>query len=268
MGDMGRRNAKDPGDGHSGAATLVPYLHKRHLGDQGGQSQEGVRAPMGRSASELAVDCGMPAAKARATPPSGVCFGKMWGTKGVDPARESGRANPSWRKRRCTCGGKRTFSLAGPVLKQLGNLNSAGMGKDKAAKVIGTRAITQYTTPRQSTRRLTLRVGKNEGDLPGSDTVEATRADLMNTIQGLHSALEQQVETIPPDVLPTMPLRWETDHFRYLGVMVAHTSQCRNQLNIESVISGLESSMRFWNSLPLSIMGRVASMPVYFAKFA
>ncbi|KAJ1193980.1 hypothetical protein NDU88_003275 [Pleurodeles waltl] len=83
---------------------------------------------------------------------------------------------------------------------QLGTLNSAEMRKDKATKAIGTRAITQYTTPRQSMQRLTLRACKNEDDPPVGDTLEPTRVDLMNAIQSLCSALDRDIKTVSIDL--------------------------------------------------------------------
>ena len=58
--------------------------------------------------------------------------------------------------------------------------------------------------------------------------------------------------------LPVLPIRWETESFKYLGVMVAQTPSKRLQYNIIKVLEKLGASVRFWNTLPLSVMGRVA----------
>ncbi|KAJ1088970.1 hypothetical protein NDU88_002124 [Pleurodeles waltl] len=74
------------------------------------------------------------------------------------------------------------------------------MGKDKAAKAVGTRAITQYTTPRQSTQRLALHAGENDDDPPGGKHSGAHKGGLDAHHSSLCSALEQQIETVSIDL--------------------------------------------------------------------
>ena len=59
----------------------------------------------------------------------------------------------------------------------------------------------------------------------------------------------------PTELLPQMSLRWETEKFQYLGMTVAHTNSGRQQYNIDRVIGGLMESVKFWNTLPLLLMG-------------
>lgn len=58
--------------------------------------------------------------------------------------------------------------------------------------------------------------------------------------------------------LPKLGLRWEMDHFWYLGVQVEHGDAKILQMNMNRVIEALRHSVEFWNTLPLSLLGRIA----------
>ena len=71
------------------------------------------------------------------------------------------------------------------------------MGKDKTPRLSQSNTITQYTTPRQQTHRIT-RQGDTGDTSP--DTQEPSRADLMEAIRGSREALETQIAGVSIEV--------------------------------------------------------------------
>lgn len=67
------------------------------------------------------------------------------------------------------------------------------MGKDKLARASNPNTITQYTTQRLPTQRITRQTGL-EGD--GEAVNEPSRAELLEAIQRSRTALEKQIETV------------------------------------------------------------------------
>lgn len=71
------------------------------------------------------------------------------------------------------------------------------MRKDRMSRSTQPNTITQYTTQRLPSQRITRQTGQ---DGEPEDTGEPSRAELLKAIQGSHSALERQIETVSIDV--------------------------------------------------------------------
>ncbi|KAJ1100591.1 hypothetical protein NDU88_005672 [Pleurodeles waltl] len=78
--------------------------------------------------------------------------------------------------------------------------SQALMGKDRVTRAVGSHFITQYTTQKQPIQWLTRRIGGVDVEPPEGEMREPTRADLLQAIQGLRSALARQIETFSINV--------------------------------------------------------------------